>query len=375
MSIPLISSNFDGGNIVVLNAKDAENIRLAIRPDNASDFFQWFYFRLTGAANTPCRLVIENAKDAAFKDGWDDYRACASYDRETWFRIETTNYDEGQLIIDVTPELDSLYIAYFAPFSQERHADMIAEALHHDAASLRVLGQTIDGRDMDCLSIGSGEKTIWITSRQHPGETMAEWWVEGFLARLLDDDDPVSRIMRGKARFHIVPNMNPDGSFRGNLRTNAAGANLNREWGVGNVQTCPEVHCVIQAMNADRPVMVMDVHGDEALPYNFIAGAEGIPGFTEKQGKDLEDFKVAYAAISPDFQTKHGYPVSAPGTSNMTYCTSFTAAEYDCLAMTLEMPFKDNADLPDADFGWSPERAARLGASSLDAMLAVIDQL
>ncbi len=375
MSIPLISSNFDGGNIVVLNAKDAENIRLAIRPDNASDFFQWFYFRLTGAANTPCRLVVENAKDAAFKDGWDDYRACASYDRETWFRIETTNYDEGQLIIDVTPELDSLYIAYFAPFSQERHADMIAEALHHDAASLRVLGQTIDGRDMDCLSIGSGEKTIWITSRQHPGETMAEWWVEGFLARLLDDDDPVSRIMRGKARFHIVPNMNPDGSFRGNLRTNAAGANLNREWGVGNVQTCPEVHCVIQAMNADRPVMVMDVHGDEALPYNFIAGAEGIPGFTEKQGKDLEDFKVAYTAISPDFQTKHGYPVSAPGTSNMTYCTSFTAAEYDCLAMTLEMPFKDNADLPDADFGWSPERAARLGASSLDAMLAVIDQL
>jgi murein tripeptide amidase MpaA len=24
--------------------------------------------------------------------------------------------------------------------------------------------------------------------------------------------------------------MNPDGSVRGNLRTNAAGANLNREW-------------------------------------------------------------------------------------------------------------------------------------------------
>jgi len=43
--------------------------------------------------------------------------------------------------------------------------------------------------------------------------------------------------------------------------------------------------------------------------------------------------------------------------------------------MTLEMPFKDNADLPDPIYGWSPERAARLGAASLDAMLAVIDQL
>jgi len=128
-------------------------------------------------------------------------------------------------------------------------------------------------------------------------------------------------------------------------------------------------------MNVDRPVMVMDVHGDEALPYNFIAGAEGIPGYTDKQEKDLADFKAAYAAISPDFQTKHGYAVAAPGTSNMTYCTSFTASEYNCLSMTLEMPFKDNADLPDPIYGWSPERAARLGAASLDAMLAVIDQL
>jgi len=320
-------------------------------------------------------MVIENAKGAAFTGGWEDYRACASYDRETWFRIETTDYKDGQLIIDVTPELDSLYIAYFAPFSQERHADMISEAAFHDDVSLRVLGQSIEGRDLDCISIGAGEKTVWVVARQHPGETMAEWWIEGFLARLLDDDDPVSRVMREKASFHIVPNMNPDGSFKGNLRTNAAGANLNREWGAGNIQSCPEVHYVIEAMNEDRPVMVMDVHGDESLPYNFIAGAEGIPGFTEKQARNLGDFKAAYEAISPDFQTMHGYPVAAPGTSNMTYCTSFTAAEYDCLAMTLEMPFKDNADLPDPVFGWSSERSARLGAASLDAMLAVIDQL
>ena len=33
-----------------------------------------------------------------------------------------------------------------------------------------------------------------------------------------------------KATFHVVPNMNPDGSVRGYLRTNSSGANLNREW-------------------------------------------------------------------------------------------------------------------------------------------------
>lgn len=375
MKFPLISSNFDGGNISVLQATTPQNIRLAIKPDNASDFYQWFYFRLTGAAGEPCKLIIENAAGAAYVGGWDNYKACASYDRKTWFRINTTQYIEGQLIIDVTPERDSLYIAYFAPFSQEQHADMVASAIQHDDVSLRVLGQSIDGRDLDCIEIGTGEKVIWVTSRQHPGETMAEWWIEGFLARLLNDDDPTARAMRDKARFFIVPNMNPDGSFRGNLRTNAAGANLNREWGVGNIQSCPEVYCVTQAMNENRPVMVMDVHGDEALPYCFIAGAEGIAGFTDKQARDLEDFKTAYEKCSPDFQTKYGYPVSAPGTANMTYCTSFTAGEYGCLSMTLEMPFKDNANHPDLDYGWSPERSARLGGDALEAMLSVIDQL
>jgi hypothetical protein len=41
--------------------------------------------------------------------------------------------------------------------------------------------------------------------------------------------------------------------------------------------------------------------------------------------------------------------------------------------MTLEMPFKDNADLPDPVYGWSPERCRLLGRSCLDALLAVAD--
>lgn len=370
-----INAAFDGGNILVHDASVASNIRLSIRKDNASDFFQWFYFRLSGAKGQACRMVIENASEAAYTGGWENYHACASYDRESWFRIEGTSYEAGQLIIEHTPELDSVYYAYFAPYSMDRHHDLIAEVGQHSEVTVRILGESIDGQSLDCVEIGDGPKHIWVDARQHPGETMAEWWIEGFLARLLDDDDPVARVMREKARFHIVPNMNPDGSYLGNLRTNRAGANLNREWGKATLQNCPEVYHVSRAMQAARPVMVLDVHGDEALPYNFIAGAEGIPGFTQKQQADLDAFKDAYVKASPDFQTQYGYPVGQPGKANMTYATSWCASEFNCLAMTLEMPFKDNADLPDVVFGWSPDRAAKLGAAALDAMLATIDQL
>lgn len=38
-----------------------------------------------------------------------------------------------------------------------------------------------------------------------------------------------------------VPNMNPDGSYHGHLRTNLLGANLNREWASPTMQYSPEV--------------------------------------------------------------------------------------------------------------------------------------
>lgn len=370
-----ISCVFDSGNITVIDASDAQNIRLAIRPDNASDFFQWFHFRLTGAKGQACQMIIENAGEAAYTGGWEGYRVCASYDGQSWFRIDETSYSDSQLKFACTPVHNSIYFAYFAPYSQERHAHVIAEAALHEDVSLRVLGQTLQGRDLDCLSIGTGDKNIWVIARQHPGETMAQWWMDGFLSRLLDDEDEAVMEIRAKARFHIVPNMNPDGSFLGNLRTNLAGANLNREWGVASAEKSPEVLHTIAAMDAHPPHLCLDVHGDEALPYNFIAGAEGIPNYTQKQADNLAAFLRAYEIASPDFQTEHGYPKTAAGKANLTFCTNYTAHAYDCLAMTLEMPFKDNANAPDAEFGWSPDRSADLGAAALDAMAVVVDEL
>ncbi len=61
---------------------------------------------------------------------------------------------------------------------------------------------------------GEGKRNIWILARQHPGEAMAEWFTEGLMRRLLEPQDQVSREALEKACFWIVPNMNPDGSWR-----------------------------------------------------------------------------------------------------------------------------------------------------------------
>lgn len=44
--------------------------------------------------------------------------------------------------------------AYFAPYPSQRHAELVAELQQVDGVQLSVLGQTLDGRDLDLLQIG-----------------------------------------------------------------------------------------------------------------------------------------------------------------------------------------------------------------------------
>jgi len=369
-----ISATFDSGNIEVVDASDPTNVQLKIRRDAGEDHMQWFHFRMGGARGEPVTMRIVNAHESSYPKAWNNYQAVASYDREYWFRVPTT-YEDGALVIQHEPDLDMVWYAYFAPYSHERHLDLIALCQVADGVNVDVVGQSLDGNDIEMLTVGDGPLQLWLIARQHPGESMAEWWMEGFLARLLDTDDALAMQLRRLATFRIVPNMNPDGSQRGHLRNNAAGANLNREWHEPTAERSPEVLAVRNCMDQTGCDFCLDVHGDEELPYNFVSGAEGIEGWTKVQAALQEAFLYAYVAANPDFQTKFGYGVDEPGTANMTMCTNQIASRFDCLAMTLEMPFKDTADTPNPQQGWSPERAVSLGASALHPIAAVIGNL
>ncbi|HWI84758.1 MAG TPA: M14-type cytosolic carboxypeptidase, partial [Sphingomonas sp.] len=274
-----ISAAFDSGNIRVLN-QESDRFDLEIVKDHQSDFYQWFHFRLIGAKGRSVELRIVNAGGSAYPLGWPGYSARWSSDREDW-RLADTSYDGKVLTIRHAADSDSLWFAYHAPYSIERHHELVATIANMPGVSYESLGLTLDGQDMDCLHMGEGSLQIWLYARQHPGETMAEWWMEGALARLTDSTDAVARSLRRAATFHLVPNMNPDGSRRGHLRTNAAGVNLNREWHEPSLQRSPEVLCVRNKMDETGVDFAIDVHGDEAIPYVFLAGFEGIPNWTE----------------------------------------------------------------------------------------------
>lgn len=366
-----VNAAFDSGNIELV-AIDGDRVDLNIRRDAGSDFYQWFHFRVAGAKGRTLTFRLLNAGGAAYAFGWPGYRPRVSGDRAHWAMVGASTYNDGVLTFSHAIEQDVVWFAYFAPYSMERHQDLVARIAAAEGVSHRTLGHSLDGQAIDCFDLGTGTRQVWIYARQHPGESMAEWFMEGALKALSDADDPVAVTLREKATIHLVPNMNPDGSRRGHLRTNAAGVNLNREWHSPSAERSPEVLCVRDAMDATGVDWAIDVHGDEAIPANFLAGYEGIPSWTEEHGERFYDYQRRLAEATPLFQTEQGYDKAPAGRANLAMSTNQLAERFGAVSMTLEMPFKDHDPSPDPVEGWSPDRSKALARACLKVLADVI---
>ena len=373
-----ISSDFDSGNIQVLDTSNPLQVKLAIKPDTKSPHFQWFHFKVDGL--TPGHthhFQLSNASQSSYNKAWDGYQAVASYDQENWFRVPS-DFDGTSLNIHFAAEQPQAWLAYFEPYSRARHDQLIKNALQWSGCELLATGKSVEGHDIQLLRKGSGashKRKIWIIAQQHPGEHMAEWFMEGLLERLEQGSDPQMRKLLDYADLYLIPNMNPDGAFHGHLRTNANGQDLNRAWQNTSPQVSPEVFFALEQMSQYGVDLFLDIHGDEEIPYVFTAGCEGNPGYTQRLATLEERFRTHLSALTKDFQTTHGYTRDEPGQANMTLACNSVGQRFDCLSLTLEMPFKDNNDAPDPQTGWDGKRSKQLAKDVLTTLSTMVREL
>jgi len=351
---------------------------LAIKPDTRSHHFQWFHFKAEGMhVGHTHTFRLSNAGQSSYKHAWSGYNAVASYDHVNWFRVPT-RFDGETLHISLETREKHAWFAYFEPYSRERHDWLIDQALNHAGTRLLATGKSVEGRDIQLLRRGKGgegRRKVWIIAQQHPGEHMAEWFMEGIIERLQQDGDAELKKLLAVADLYLVPNMNPDGAFHGHLRTNAMGQDLNRAWQSASQEISPEVLFVQTQMEKYGVDLFLDIHGDEEIPYVFAAACEGNPGYTPRIEALEKHFRSHLSALTRDFQTTHGYTRDLPGEANMTLACNAVGEKYDCLSLTLEMPFKDNDDAPNPNTGWSGKRSMQLGKDVLSSVADIVGLL
>ncbi|MGC4010483.1 MAG: M14-type cytosolic carboxypeptidase [Pseudomonas sp.] len=373
------------GSIQILDANDPGDIRLALRADAGTHFIGYYHFRVSGARGVACRFVITNVSEdqrlagrEQYEDEWTNTGPHASYDLESWFRIPASRTPEGY-VFEHVPEHDVVYYAKWAPYTLEREQRFLARIGQSPLVHTRVLGSSVRGYPIECLSLGagtgSGKPVAWIISRQHPSETMSGFFLEGFLSRLVDSHDTVASALRERLDIHVVPNMNPDGVAAGNTRANAVGINLNREWADPDPHRSPEVLCVRDEMERLGVDFCLDCHGDEELRCVFLGGPLEIPSRSEQLAGKFREFERAWADATPEYEMGHPYPGGAPETADLRMAWNWIGERFKCLSVLLEQPFKDTSWREDPVTGWSPQRAHALGDRLVEALYAMSGKL
>jgi murein tripeptide amidase MpaA len=374
-----ISADLCGGNIQVVGTPSDHAAELALRPDSAANIKQWFYFKARVERGVPVEYRLVNAGEATYRGSWDNYRALASYDLERWFRIPTT-FDGKALVMKHIPDRRVVHYGYFAAYPLARHEALVARAAASRRARVTTIGKSLEQRPIEAIEIGKigrPKRKIWVVTRQHSGETQGAWFVEGLLDRLLDEHDALADALLDKAVFLVAPNVNPDGSTRGNFRTNVAGRDLNREWKDPSDQASPEILCLKNAIHDTGVDLFLDVHGEESAPCAFFIGCEGNPHYSPRQRELERRFADDLAGRDRHFWRDYGYGPDDPGKGDLRISNNFVGEAYDCLSVTLEMPFKEGGHHPGhgGALSFSPEVAKHLGRVMLETIAGMVDSL
>ena len=263
-----IRADFDSGNIQVIDASDPRRIRLAIRPDLASQHFQWFHFKVEGmaaAAGTASPWSTPASRPTAMPGAATRQSPRTMANAGSACRRNTT----PTACISSWNRRKAKSASPTSSYSRERHARLVERALGIEGVERLAGGTSVQGRDIELLRVRrhpDSHLKLWVIAQQHPGEHMAEWFMEGLIERPQRPDDTEMQRLLEKADLYLVPNMNPDGAFHGNLRTNAAGQDLNRAWLEPSAERSPEVWFVQQEMKRHGVDLFLDIHGDEEIP-------------------------------------------------------------------------------------------------------------
>lgn len=114
-------------------------------------------------------------------------------------------------------------------FTREDLQPLIEEYQEKEAFQVKKLGESIEGRELDLISIGHGSTQVLLWSQMHGDESTATMAIFDILNFFESSDFKAEKqLMLDKLSIHFIPMLNPDGAevFR---RRNALGVDINRD--------------------------------------------------------------------------------------------------------------------------------------------------
>jgi hypothetical protein len=331
-------TDFEGANLGRVEPAGADRYRCHLKgqtdQDGRNRQANWYYFRIDGAkgraltldlVDLPGEYNYQPNRGAVTKDTLPFW----SIDGKSWRPIDTFEYNESEplLRLHITPEAGRIWIAHVPPYTNRNLADLLTDLKGNPYLDRVSAGRTVAGREIPLLTITDrsapdrGKKVIWLMFRQHAWEAGSSWSGEGAIRYLVSNDETAGRIRR-TAIVKIFPMCDPDGVANGNVRFNAYGFDLNRNWDVTDPKRMPEITAeraaIFAWLDSGHSIDIfLSLHNTETAEY--LAGPPDSSGsmrpLMERLFRLLSDTSMFAASRPPQFDETSTTP-GKPGRMN-----------------------------------------------------------
>lgn len=208
---------------------------------------------------------IENAGQTQYAAAWSHHVPYVRRDDDWQPTDLPVGYEGGCLQFAVRVNDNTLTAAWYPPYSL---ADLDAFV---NAVLADLPYATVERADSGHVTVCLGNvraPVIFVVARQHPGESIGSFVLEGFLRRLLADSDDSRRVLE-RFRFVVIPAINVEGIRKELHRHDPQGRDLNRSW---TSRPEPQDIAVVKAAlgKVTDLFAFIDIHGDEVSKINFI---------------------------------------------------------------------------------------------------------
>lgn len=146
------------------------------------------------------------------------------------------------------------------------------------------------------------KKSVILSARVHPGETVGSWMMKGILEFLVSGNKDADSLLE-KYIFKIIPCLNPDGVIQGNYRCSLAGCDLNRRYAKPSKLLHPTVYflkSLVRKINHEHPVeFYCDLHGHSKKKDVFAYG--------NTSSENIDEFRIypyILSKLNPFFSYK-----------------------------------------------------------------------
>jgi hypothetical protein len=315
-------SAYDNGSLAGLSRRAANDYDATLYTDSGEKGTAkyWFRFTMTGVAGRTVTLHLDHSQNPV------PFLRILDPGPGAWRRMtsaEAPSSSTTTLTLTFASGTRAVELAFFEPLGYAETVAAVTTLVSNSPyATMASIGKSFENRDLHMVTVEnpryptSGKYTVWVHARVHAGEVTATHTMLGFLSQVLEDSE-TGRQLREHVVFHIVPQVNADGIYRGHTRWDSQGIDPEAEWCNIRIPEVAALKTQVDAlMESPNPISVaLNLHSTVGNYTDAFFWKHLSPSVTTAFENIEQRYIDAVNAATPLFDNR------SPQTSQLNACT------------------------------------------------------